>query len=100
MKLRKRILEKLGIGLALVLAAALTTSFIYSLLAARQPVNALPTIRVTYNGTGFPYKHISLSSYSWRFLFIVKSEQVTEPDYWLTDEFEAGPVEPGAPLDL
>ena len=101
MKQRKRVIMKIAVGLALLLLAGCIAAIINATLAAREPENALPTIRVDNNGTPLPADHIRLASSSWRFLYTVKSDILMEHDTWLDNTtLVPAPVIPGAPLEV
>lgn len=99
MKLRKRNLRRIIIAVVFILLAGVITTMLNAALASRNPVAALPEMRVIYKDAPLPYEYICLQSYSWQFLFINKSGDANAPDWWKYF-LDAGPVVPGSPLDI
>lgn len=98
MKMRTQLFRKIAIGLILVLLAALLTATFYSILAAQNPLDALPTMQILYKGEPLPQEYLMLMSYSWRFFFIVKSGVLEAPDAW--QGLSYAPVLPGATVEV
>lgn len=98
MKLHKKLVLKVLAGVTLLLLAMFVTYIMKDVLSARQPLNALPTIQIEYNGGPLPAEHVTLASYSWRFF------NTTKRDVFLTEdrlvELPPAPVMASASLDI
>lgn len=100
MKLEKRLLRKIALGLVLVFAAGLFSLVIKDSLAMQAPENALPEMLVYFNdvetGVRLHPKHILRESYSWRFLW--KTVVGSDPNPDSLKNLEPAWVPAGAPL--
>lgn len=98
---RRRVFQRVAIGLVLVVLAGCIAFVIRDLLASRQPENALPTMDVYHNradGERLPAANIMTCEYSWQFLFHRVLGTVSTPDAWLG--MEPAWVNPGSPLSV
>ncbi len=98
MKLRKKMVLKIGAGVLLILLSAAFAFVIRDMLAMQHPENALPDIQIDYIDTELPAENWMMDSYSWRFLLVTKSWQNEDRDAWR--DMPAAPVLPGAALDV
>lgn len=102
MRIEKRLVQRVLIGLLLVAMAGGISLVIKDAIAARTPENAIPEMTVYYNdvetGVRLPAKHVYRDSYSWRFLWWkVEGANNSLMDI---DDLEPAWVPGGAPLLL
>ncbi|MGD9559839.1 MAG: hypothetical protein AB7V55_04440 [Oscillospiraceae bacterium] len=104
MVLRKQVITKIALGLALIVLAAGVAVVLQDVLASRQPEYALPSLAVYYGGGDgvqgerLPTASVITGGYNWRFLFSRKSGHVTQPETWRG--LDGSWVPPGAALEL
>lgn len=98
MKLKKRVIGKVALGLVLIVLAGCVAYAVKDLLAYRKPESTLPIISIECNGTELTRSdNWMMESYSWRYLTLVREWHAEED---AVKALPALPAMPGAAIDI